>query len=106
MTLGVTEAVTDRLGVVAFVEFPYAGERFKPDELIGRISSDAGSAALRMPLVGQINSVNQALSETPGLISDDPYDKGWILRLEPGRLADVDELMDAGEYEAFVTGGE
>lgn len=102
VTAGVTEVEAGRLGAIGFVELPYAGELFKPGELIGRISSQAGSAALRMPLLGQINAVNQALADAPGLINDDPYGKGWIVRLEPGRRADVDELMDAGEYEAFV----
>lgn len=102
VTLGVTEVVTARLGAVGFVEFPYPGELFKRDELIGRISSNAGAAALRSPVVGQINSVNRALADTPGLINDDPYGNGWIVRIEPGRLSDVEELMDAAAYEAFV----
>ena len=105
VTLGVTEVVKGKLGRVGFVELPYPGELFKPGDLIGRVSADAGSAALRMPVVGQINSVNQALADAPGPINDDPYDAGWIVRIEPGRLADLDDLMDAGEYEAFVAEG-
>lgn len=102
VTGGVTEVAAHRLGAVGFVEFPYAGELFKADELIGRLSSETGSAALRMPFLGQINAVNQALAGAPGLINDDPYGNGWIVRFEPGRRADVDELMDAEEYAAFV----
>ena len=105
VTLGVTEVLTGRLGRVGFVELPYPGELFKPGDLIGRVSADAGAAALRMPILGQVNSVNQSLADAPGPVSDDPYDTGWIVRIEPGRLADLDDLMDAGEYEAFVAEG-
>ena len=105
VTLGVTEVVHGKLGTVGFVELPYPGELFKPGDLIGRVSADAGSTALRMPLVGQINAVNQALAEAPGAISEDPYDTGWIVRIEPGRMADLDDLMDAGEYGTFVAEG-
>ena len=102
VTLGVTEVVNGTLGTVGFVELPYPGELFKPGDLIGRVSADGGTAALRMPVVGQINAVNQALADAPGPINDDPYDAGWIVRIEPGRLADLDDLMDAEQYETFV----
>lgn len=105
VTLGITEVVSAKLGAAGFVELPYPGELFKPGDLIGRVSADGGSAALRMPVVGQINSVNQSLADAPGPINEDPYDTGWIVRIEPGRMTDLDDLMDAGEYEAFVAEG-
>jgi glycine cleavage system H protein len=59
-----------------------------------------------MPFTGHVNAINQALSESPGLINSDPYGEGWLIRLEPGDPADIDGLMDAEAYEAFVSANE
>jgi glycine cleavage system H protein len=103
MTLGVTDVAADHLGAIGFVELPYAGELFRTGALVGRMSSDTGSKPIYMPFTGQVTSVNQALSETPGLINSDPYGEGWIVRIEPGDPTAVDSLMDAADYEAFVS---
>lgn len=100
VVLGITQRAAERLGDTTFVELPYPGELFKAGEVIARVSSASASMAIRMPFVGQINSVNQALSEAPGMIGSDPYDKGWLLRIEPGDLAEVEALMDADAYAA------
>jgi glycine cleavage system H protein len=102
VTLGVTQHAADQLGAIGFVELPYPGELFKPGERVGMLSADATSA-IKMPFVGQINAVNQALTETPGLINSDPYGEGWLVRIEPADMAEVDALMDAAAYEAFVS---
>jgi glycine cleavage system H protein len=58
-----------------------------------------------MPLVGQVNAVNQTLGDSPGLVNSDPYGAGWLVRIEPNDIADADNLMDAAAYEAYVAGG-
>jgi glycine cleavage system H protein len=102
VTLGVTEFGAEELGAIGFVELPYAGELFKPDDVLARMSSDTGAKTIRMPFLGQVNALNQKLADTPGLVNSDPYGTGWIVRIEPGDHADVDALMDADAYEAFV----
>jgi glycine cleavage system H protein len=106
VTLGVTEFGADQLGAVGFIELPYPGELFKPDAVLGRMSSDTGAKTIRMPFLGQINVINQKLADTPGLVNSDPYGTGWIVRIEPGDRADVDGLMDADGYEAFLAAQE
>jgi glycine cleavage system H protein len=104
VTIGVTQFTSRRLGAIGFVELPYPGELFKRGERIGRVSGDTGSAPLLMPFLGQINAVNQTLSDAPGVIDSDPYGDGWIVRIEPGDLAEADALMDAEAYIAFLSG--
>lgn len=103
LTVGITQFAADRLGAIGFVELPYAGELFKPGALIARLRGDDASAVLRMPLVGQIKEVNQPIGEMPGPINSDPYGAGWIVRVEPGDITEVDNLMDAAQYEAFLS---
>ena len=102
VTLGLTEFGADQLGAVGFIELPYSGELFKPGAVLARMSSDTGSKTIRMPFVGQINAINQKLADTPGHVNSDPYGTGWIVRIEPGDRSDVDGLMDADGYEAFL----
>lgn len=102
VTLGVTGPAADRLGAISFVQLPYPGELFRTGDMIASITSDTATAAIQMPFVGQINAVNQALAESPGLINSDPYGEGWIARIVPGDPAAIDSLMEAGDYEAFV----
>jgi glycine cleavage system H protein len=106
VTLGITQHGADRLGTVSFAELPYPGELFRTGALFGRLSGESGSAALRMPFVGHMNAVNQKLADAPQVINSDPYGAGWIVRIEPGDLGDVDALMDAAAYEEFVAAQE
>ena len=105
VTLGITQARLDAIGAVTFVELPYAGELYKPGEVMGRVSGKTSSAPIYMPFVGQINAVNKALDGDAARISNAPYGEGWILRIEPGDVTVIEELMDAEAYEAFVASG-
>ena len=105
VTVGITEVAAAELGAAGFLELPYPGELFKAGEMLLRISAEHGSSAIKMPLVGQVNAVNQALGDSPGLVNSDPYGAGWLARIEPNDIADADDLMDAAAYEAYVSGG-
>ena len=102
VTLGITQHGADRLGEIRFAELPYPGELFKTGALFGRLSGETTSAAMHMPFVGHINAVNTKLSDSPNVINSDPYGTGWIVRIEFGDIAEVERLMDAEAYEAFV----
>jgi glycine cleavage system H protein len=105
VTLGITEFAADGLGAVGYLELPYPGELFKAGDMLLRVSGENASSAVYMPLIGQINAVNQALGDSPGLVSSDPYEAGWLVRIEPQDVADAENLMDAAAYEAYVSGG-
>jgi glycine cleavage system H protein len=105
VTLGITEFAAGGLGAVGYLELPYPGELFKAGDMLLRISGEHASSAIYMPLIGQINAVNQTLGDAPGLVSSDPYGAGWLVRVEPNDVADVENLMDAAAYEAYLSGG-
>jgi glycine cleavage system H protein len=99
---GITRFAADQIGDVGYLELPYPGELFKTGESLGRIGAATGGGPIPMPVIGQIESVNGALSSTPGLILSGPHDAGWIVRIA---LADLDEaaaLMDSEQDEAFL----
>ena len=105
VTVGITQFAADRLGAVSFLELPYPGELFKVADMLLRVSGEHGSSAVHMPLVGQVNAVNQTLGDAPAAVNRDPYGAGWLVRIEPNDVADAEQLMDAAQYEAFVAGG-
>ena len=105
VTVGITQFAADALGRAGFLELPYPGELFKAGDVLLRISGESASSPIHMPLVGQVNAVNQALGDSPGLVNGDPYGAGWLVRIEPNDVADAEHLMDAAAYEAFVSGG-
>jgi glycine cleavage system H protein len=102
MTIGVTERASEQLGPIGFVSLAYPGELVLPGKMIGRLSSDEGTAVVSMPFTGMINVINESLSDSPGLINSDPYGEGWLLQIEAGDAADIEQLMDAEAYEAFL----
>ena len=105
VTVGITEFAADGLGAVGYLELPYPGELFKAGDMLLRISGENASAAVYMPLVGQVNAVNQALGDAPGTVNSDPYGAGWLVRIEPNEVGDAENLMDAAAYAAYVAGG-
>ena len=76
-----------------------------------RSSSPSGSRSSRptgwvaSAISSQVNAVNQTLGDAPGQVNDDAYGAGWLVRVEPNDLTDAENLMDAAQYEAYVTGG-
>jgi len=105
VVLGITQVAVDRLGAIGFVELPYPGELFKAGKVICRVSGDTASAPILLPLTVKVMDVNRALDGGAGRINDDPYGEGWMMRVEPGDMAEVEALMDADAYEAFVAEG-
>ena len=105
VTVGITAVAAEKLGAAGFLELPYPGELFKAGEMLLRISGEHESSAVKMPLIGQVNAVNQALNDAPGLVNSDPYGAGWLARIEPNDVADADDLMDAAAYAEYVSGG-
>lgn len=101
-TIGITDYAQDSLGDIVFLEMPEAGLEVSIDEEIGDIESTKTTSPLVSPLSGKIIEVNEELKESPGLINEDPYGKGWIAILEVSDQVEIENLMDAKEYKAFI----
>ncbi|MDX6689478.1 MAG: glycine cleavage system protein [Solirubrobacteraceae bacterium] len=102
MTLGITERGLDELGPIGFASLAYPGELILPGKLLARLSADEGTVTLSMPFTGMVSEINQSLSDSPALINSDPYGAGWLVKIEAGDPAAVEQLMDAEAYAAFV----
>ena len=99
---GISDHAQESLSDVVYVELPEVGDTFDQGDTFGVVESVKAASDLYIPMGGEISAVNEALEDTPELVNQDPYGKGWMVRLRPSDSAEFDDLMDGAAYEAFV----
>lgn len=99
---GITDHAQESLSDVVYVELPEVGDTFDREDTFGVVESVKAASDLYLPMGGEISAVNEALEDTPELVNQDPYGKGWMVRLRPSDPAEFDDLMDGAAYEAYV----
>jgi glycine cleavage system H protein len=102
VVVGVTAHAQEALGDVVYVDLPKLGAALSAGASFGTVESTKAVSELFAPLSGKVVRVNEALSNEPQLINQDPYGKGWICEVEPSTPAEFDGLMDAAAYTALV----
>jgi len=102
--IGITQYAVDQLGDVTLIDLPEAGERIEAEGHFGDIESVKAVSELFAPINGEVVEINGELEDAPELINDSPYDKGWMMLIKPDDDGDLDKLMDATAYDAFLAG--
>jgi glycine cleavage system H protein len=102
-TLGVTWYAQDALGEVVFFDPPQVGASVTKDESYAEVESVKAVSDVIAPLSGEIVEVNEALSDAPEQINEDPYGEGWLVKVRMSDPSERDSLMDAAKYEATLT---
>ena len=104
--VGITEFATESLGDVVFVELPDVGTDVGQFEKMGEIESVKAVSDLYSPVGGRVVERNENLIDSPQLVNEGPFESGWMLKIELADSAQVDKLMSAQEYEAFLASQE
>jgi glycine cleavage system H protein len=104
--IGITDYAQSELGDIVYMELPEVGAEVAAEEEITEIESTKTTSPVLAPISGKIIEVNDELKESPQLINEDPYGKGWIAVMSIGSSDDLDALMSAKEYEEFIEEGE
>jgi glycine cleavage system H protein len=99
-TLGLTNMAQESLGDVVFIEPAVVGKQLKQGDECAAIESVKAASDIYAPVDGEIVEINAELEGEPGLINQDPYDKGWILKLKDVNKDQLDALMDAAAYDS------
>ena len=100
--IGITHYAQEQLGDIVYVELPEAGSGVEMDAVIGEIESTKTTSTIEAPVRGKIIEVNNALDDTPEVINEDPYGKGWIAVIEMENKEDISRLMDSREYQNYI----
>ena len=101
-TVGITDFAQDALGDVVFVELPEDGTTIEAGKSFGVVESVKAVSDIYAPVSGEIVEVNEELPDTPELVNTSPYEDGWMVKIKLSDPSELDDLMDADGYKAFV----
>ena len=102
ITVGITEFAQEQLGDLVFVELPEIGATVETGGDCAVVESVKAASDIYSPVSGEIVAVNDELGDSPELINESAYDKGWIFKLKVSDAAELDALLDADGYAAVV----
>ena len=99
-TVGISEYAQSQLGDVIYLELPAVGQKLDAGARLGVIESVKAASDLYSPVTGEVSEVNQDLKDHPEYVNEDPYGKGWVIKLRG--VKDNPKLLDHKAYDAFV----
>jgi glycine cleavage system H protein len=101
-TIGITDYAQNALGDIVYIDLPEVDIDFETNTEIGEIESTKATSSIISPISGRVIGVNEELSESPEIINEDPYGKGWIAIVEIDDISELDDLMDVSEYGKYI----
>jgi glycine cleavage system H protein len=101
-TIGITDYAQDALGDIVYIDLPEVDASVEANTEMSEIESTKSTSSVISPVSGRILEVNEELSESPEIINEDPYGKGWIAVIELEDPSETDDLMDSFEYGKLV----
>ena len=100
--VGITHFAQDQLGDIVFVYFPDDLENLEQFKSFGEIESPKAVSELFAPVSGRVIEVNAGLQDRPELVNEEPYEAGWMLKVQLSDSSEMDSLMSADQYEALI----
>jgi len=100
--VGITDYAQDQLGDIVFVDIPSVGETFASGDVFGTIEVVKTISDLFLPVSGKIIEINSVLEDNPELVNSDPYGEGWIVKVKPSDISELDTLLDASAYRKLI----
>lgn len=105
VTIGISDFAQDQLGEVVYVDLPGEGDSVSAGDTFGEIESVKSVSELFAPVTGEVIAVNDSLDDSPETVNQDPHGEGWMIKVRLEDASELDALMSAEEYDAFVTEG-
>lgn len=100
--VGITDFAQERLGDIVYLDLPDIDSKLVKDEKLGEIESVKAVSDIFSPITGSVIEINQEAVDTPQLVNDDPYSKGWLLKIMPEDSSQIRQLMSVTEYESML----
>ena len=101
-TIGITDYAQGELGDIVYVEIESLGEQLDKEEIFGSVEAVKTVSDLFLPVSGEITEMNEGLEDNPELINDDPYGKGWIIKMKISDQNELGELLSADAYKELI----
>ena len=100
-TVGITDYAQDQLGAVVFVELPAVGAALEQGKVLGAVESTKAVSDIFSPVSGEVVEANESLVDAPETVNDDPYGKGWLVKVKLSAPQELDGLLSAADYQAL-----
>lgn len=100
--VGITHFAQSELGDIVFVELPEVGDKIVAGEPFGSVESVKTVSELYAPVSGTVVEINEELSDSPEFVNESPYEKAWMIIVEPTNFNEVEQLMTAVQYEEMT----
>jgi len=100
--VGITDFAQKQLGDIVSVELQRVGNEFKQNDAMAIIDSVKASSDIYCPIDGKVVAINEELLQSPELINKSPFESGWIVKLEPSNISQLENLMTEEQYKKFV----
>lgn len=101
-TIGITDFAQGELGDIVFVEVETEGETLDKEETFGSVEAVKTVSDLFMPISGEITEFNEEVESNPEIVNEDPYGKGWMVKVKISDTSELDDLLDAEAYQELV----
>ena len=102
--IGITDHAQDSLGEIVFVELPRVGDVLEKSSIFGAVESTKSVSDLYMPVAGTVTEVNTLIENQPELINSSPYSEGWMMKISPTNISDIETLLSSEEYKNLIDG--
>lgn len=100
--VGITDYAQSELGEIVFVDINTEGETLAQGEVFGSVEAIKTVSDLNMPVGGEVLEINDTINDQPELVNNDPYGEGWMIKISVANLDELDNLLDAEGYQAFI----
>lgn len=101
--IGITDFAQKELGDIVYVEIESEGDELNIGDVFGTVEAVKTVSDLFMPVAGKIIDVNENLESTPEIVNNDPYEKGWMIKVELSDTSGLDDVLSADEYKSLVS---
>lgn len=103
-TVGITDFAQGELGDIVYVDVDTVDDTVEEGEVFGSVEAVKTVSDLFMPLTGEVIEFNEELEDEPELVNTDPYDKGWMIKIDISDSSQIDDLLDAEAYKNLIKG--
>lgn len=103
--VGITDHAQELLGDMVFVELPDIGDTVKAGDELGVVESVKAASDFYAPISGTVIAVNGSVIDNPAIVNNDPYQTGWLVKLKPNQLSELDQLLSAEQYQKEIAEG-
>ena len=98
VTIGITQFAADELTDITFVQLPKVGTKVAANKPFGEIESVKATSDLISGIGGEVIAINDQLNAKPGLVNEDPYEKGWMIKVKPSDVKELNKLLSSDDY--------